>query len=311
VDDHLDADEREDDRETLLQVAEPSVHVGEQEVQGPQAEDRERIGREHDELLVAHRQHGRHRVDGEQHVSDLDEQQHGEERRRQPPAVHTGEQPLAVELVGERYHLVHQLQELALRRVDVIVVGEHQLGSGEQQERAEDVEHPVELLDQRHAGEDEDRTHDQCTEDAPEQHPVLIPRRHLEVAEDQRPDEDVVDAEALLDEVARDVLARRRTAETPPHGHTEQEADRDPGGRLDGCLAHLYLVALLVHDEQVDEQEHRDEREQTQPPPGGDIELDELEETSACEQHAVSPDRRCHRRYRRGRHRSCWCRWQR
>ncbi len=35
VHEHLDADESEDDRQTLLQIAEPGVHVGEQEVQRP------------------------------------------------------------------------------------------------------------------------------------------------------------------------------------------------------------------------------------------------------------------------------------
>ena len=60
---------------------------------------------------------------------------------------------------------------------------------------------------QRDAGEDEHRAQDQGAEDAPEQHPELVLRRHGEVAEDHRPDEDVVDREALLDQVAGQVLA--------------------------------------------------------------------------------------------------------
>ena len=86
-DDHLHADEGEDDRQALLQVLEAVVHVGEQEVQRPQAEDGEGVRREHDELLVADGQHGRHRVDGEHHVGGLDEHEHGEQRRGQALAV--------------------------------------------------------------------------------------------------------------------------------------------------------------------------------------------------------------------------------
>ncbi len=86
-DDHLDADEGEDDRQTLLQEREPVVHVGEQEVQRPQPEDRERVRGEHDELLAADGEHRRHRVDGEHHIGRLDQQQHREQRRRQPLAV--------------------------------------------------------------------------------------------------------------------------------------------------------------------------------------------------------------------------------
>ena len=73
--------------EPFLQVTESAVHVGDQEVHRPQSEDRERVRREHDELLVADRQHGRHAVDGEHDVGRLDQQQHGEQRRRQPAAV--------------------------------------------------------------------------------------------------------------------------------------------------------------------------------------------------------------------------------
>ena len=44
---------------------------------------------------------------------------------------------------------------------------------------------------------------DQGPEDSPEQHTELVHRRHREIAEDDRPHEDVVDREALLDQVSR------------------------------------------------------------------------------------------------------------
>ena len=87
LDDHLHADEGEDDGEAGLQVAESAVQVGEQEVQGTQTEDGEGVRREDDERLVADGEHGRHAVDGEDHVGELDEHEHGEQRRRQPLAV--------------------------------------------------------------------------------------------------------------------------------------------------------------------------------------------------------------------------------
>ena len=98
LDDHLHADEGEDDGEAGLQVAEAAVQVGEQEVQGAQAEDGEGVRREHDERLVADGEHRRHAVDGEDHVGELDEHEHGEQRRRQPLAVDLGEQVRSVEL---------------------------------------------------------------------------------------------------------------------------------------------------------------------------------------------------------------------
>ena len=59
-----------------------------------------------------------------------------------------------------------------------LVVRQQQPHRGEQQERAEHVEDPVEALDQGDAGEDERRPQHERAEDAPEQHPVLVLRRH-------------------------------------------------------------------------------------------------------------------------------------
>ena len=55
---------------------------------------------------------------------------------------------------------------------------------------------------------DHDRPHDERAEDAPEQHLVLVLRRHREVGEQQREDEDVVHAQRLLDEVTGEELQR-------------------------------------------------------------------------------------------------------
>ena len=102
---HLDADEAEDDAEADVQVAELALHAAEQEVQRPQAEDGEGVGGEHDERLAADGEDGRHRVDGEDHVGRLDQHQHGEQRRGDPLGVLAGEQLLAVVLVGGRHDL--------------------------------------------------------------------------------------------------------------------------------------------------------------------------------------------------------------
>ena len=64
----------------------------------------------------------------------------------------------------------------------------------------------MEARDQRRADADHHAAHHQRAEDAPEQHAVLVDRRHREEAEDHRDDEDVVDAERFLDDVAGEVL---------------------------------------------------------------------------------------------------------
>ena len=74
--------------EPVAEVVQAVLPAREQEVRGPQPEDRERVRREHEERLLADREHGGHRVDGEDHVGELDDDERGEQRRRRPLHVH-------------------------------------------------------------------------------------------------------------------------------------------------------------------------------------------------------------------------------
>ena len=83
---------------------------------------------------------------------------------------------------------------------------------------------------------------------------------HREVGEDQRPDEDVVDAEALLDQVAGEVLAggrRRRTTTSttsekpsPIEIHTADSIAASRG---------VDLVRLAVEHQEVEQQQRDDD----------------------------------------------------
>jgi hypothetical protein len=108
---------------------------------------------------------------------------------------------------------------------------------------------PREAVEQRGASCDEQRAEYECAEHAPEQHPVLQRGRYCEVREEQREDEDVVDREALLDQVARVVLRRCITAVPRPHDQPEREPDGDPDPARDRGLTDRYLVGVLVKDE--------------------------------------------------------------
>src|SRR5207249_7726679 len=107
---------------------------------------------------------------------------------------------------------------------------------GDHQEGAEDVEDPLEAFDQSDAREDEHGPQDQGAEDSPEEHTELVLGGDTEEREEQRPDEHVVDRQALLDQVAGDVLARRLPSVPPEHQQGEAEPEGDPHGALDGRL---------------------------------------------------------------------------
>ena len=171
---------------------------------------------------------------------------------------------------------VHQLEDGVVVGVDLLVAGPEQLDRGVEQERAEDVDDPAEPLEDGDAAEDEDGPQHQRAEDAPEQDPELVLLRHREVAHDQRPHEDVVDAERLLDEVAGVVLAGRGAALPGQDHEAEQQADGDPHRRLDGRFPGGDDVGGPVDEQQVDQQQRGDQGGERGPDPQRDVEVDEL-----------------------------------
>jgi hypothetical protein len=143
--------------------------------------------------------------------------------------------------------------------LDLHLLRAEQLGPGVEQEGAEDVGDPLEPPDQRDPGADERDAHRQRPHNPPEQHLVLVLRRHLEVAEDQQEDEQVVHAQRLFDHIAGHELQRspRPVPEIDQHG--EARGQRDPEGGPADRLPHPDDVRVTVEDEQVQHHHQQDE----------------------------------------------------
>ena len=151
--------------------------------------------------------------------------------------------------------------------MDFLLALHDHLDAGEDQERAEDVDDPGELGDERRAQGDHDGPHDERAEDAPEQHLVLIHRRHREVGEQQREDKDVVHAQRLLDEVAGEELQRLLRAVEVPDAAVEQQRQRHPHDRPGDRLLEGDDVRLAVKDAEVQRQHRQHEHVETDPEP--------------------------------------------
>jgi hypothetical protein len=111
------------------------------------------------------------------------------------------------------------------------MVREH-LDAGEQQEGAEHIEDPFEALDERDAKRDHGAAQNHGSQDAPEQHPVLVGGGHREVAEQHDEHEDVVHAQRVLDEVAGQefhALLVRPAASRQRRHHQRQRDEHDRG----------------------------------------------------------------------------------
>src|SRR6266542_1311116 len=110
--------------------------------------------------------------------------------------------------------------------------------------------------------------HHERTEDAPEEDAVLVPRRDGEPGEDQHEDEDVVDRERLLDEVAGEELEPGLRPLHPPHAEAEEERERDPDRAPGRRLLHLHLVRVPVEHAEVQREHREDEQVEDDPRQG-------------------------------------------
>ncbi len=190
-----------------------------------------------------------------------------------------------MEPVGHRKKAAHQAHDDALVRIGVLGVEKEHLYRGKDQECGEDVKNPVELRDQLCPDTNHRTAQDQRPKNAPEQHPVLIDRRHREEAEEHRDHEDVIDAEGLLDNIAGQVFLRRRCAavrqtidrihhraEAEPlarirevHENRKRQSHGNPHGRPAQCLPDTDDVGLAVKDTQVQCQHEQHKRNKSYP----------------------------------------------
>ncbi len=275
VDEQLDADEAEDRREAVREVDEAVEEAVDEEVELAQAEQGERVGGEHEEGLLREAEDRGDRVDREEQVRAADRDHHDE---------HRGDVALPVDL---RRHLVldvrlrrreqaaGQLQRAVL--VELLVVARARLDlrpRGVEQERAEDVEDPAEVLDEGRAEEDEDRPQDQRDRDADEQHLLLVEPRDAEARHDEDEHEEVVDRQALLGDVAGEVLPAVRRAPDGPDDAAEGHRDGDVARGPPGGLAQARGVGRAHVPDVVDGEHREDHADGDEPDPDGHIHED-------------------------------------
>ena len=244
---HLGPDEHEQDGERGLEVVEALDEVGDEEEQRAQPEQGERVGRVDDERVGRDREDRGHRVDGEEHVDGAE----GEQRRRAHRHAPRGQPP------------AEALDQGLLAAVLVAFLP--QAPAGPDQERREREGDPAERMQRRRADEDEHAAQRERDQDPVGQQLRAALLGHAEGLEHDEEDEDVVERQRLLDEVARDeALGLALGAEEQQHAG-EGQRERDPDDRPDRRVAHGHDAVAPAHDEQVDGQEDGEGGEQAAP----------------------------------------------
>ena len=138
------------------------------------------------------------------------------------------EKLLAVEIWRDGKKFPHQPQHEVFFRPHHFLLGKKHFRAGKNEERAEDVKHPVELVDERRADGNHRAAHHQRAENAPEQQPVLEFQRHAEPGEDERDDEDVVERKRKLDDIAGGEGLGVRASAPENHREGKRHGQRDP-----------------------------------------------------------------------------------
>ena len=248
-------------------------HRGEREVERAKPEDGEDIRRVDQERVGGDREDRRNAIDREHHVDYLDHDQREEQWGREPAKLTRRRvwlahpELLAVKLVGNRQMAADEDQRAA--RSDVIFMFGHDphLDPGEDQERREHIQHPLELRDKAGAEADHDRAQHDHPEDAPEQHSMLVQARHREIGKDHRDDEHIVHRQALFDHKAGDELEAGGFTQIPPYPRTKAKAERDVARGQGQTFAHPDLALLAVQHAEIEREQGDDDGEEGEPHP--------------------------------------------
>jgi uncharacterized protein YdhG (YjbR/CyaY superfamily) len=191
---HLDPDQAQKNGQRDLQVVELLHDPGQREIERAQTEDREDVAGEDEERIGGDGEDGRDGIDGEHDIGAFHHDERERERRQVLLPAAIGQKVMAVELVRNPKMPACEADDRVVPGIGLLLVQEHSNG-GEDQEGAEDVQHPVESLDEDGPQPDHQAAHDQRAEDSPEENAMLVLRRNVEKREDHGDDEEVVHAQ--------------------------------------------------------------------------------------------------------------------
>jgi hypothetical protein len=270
--DELEPDEGEDGGQARGQIHQPVQQAADEEIQVPQAEQREQVGGEDQERVAGQAEDRRDGVDGEQHVGHPDGDDQDEQRRGVAASPHPGGQPRPVALGRDRHDAARDPQPAAAPRPGRIGAAERQPGRGVDEEPPEEIFHPGELLQGGTANGDEQAAQQQGEQDPEQQHPAVVPECHPGAADQQDEHQEVVERQAVFGQPAGEELARRRPAAHGGEQHAERHRQGDRPRRPQRRLAQPLRSAPPGADEQVGAQENGKGRDGRGPGPEGYVE---------------------------------------
>src|ERR1700733_3423605 len=143
--------------------------------------------------------------------------------------------------------------------------GKEQAPPAVDEKNAKGVKNPVEALDETDAHKDEDAAHNHGADDSPEQHAMLLFFRNREVAEDQKKDEEVIDAEREFKNIAGDEVERNQSPLPEINDCRKRKRQCNPQSAPSQSLGWSHDAAFAVEELEVCHQ--HDQREEIEENP--------------------------------------------
>ena len=143
--------------------------------------------------------------------------------------------------------------------------------AGDDQEGTEDEWHPPKRFEECATDGNQDAAQDDRHDDAPEQGAITELVRYSKRCEEDREHGDVVDREAVLDEVSRKEFRPDGRSEHHPDGDAECDPEPTPDAGPNERLARGDFLIALVEDEKIQDQRRNDDDGQSNPKQRGVI----------------------------------------
>ena len=226
-DQHFCADENEDRGEAEVEVDEAFHGAGEDGVEGAEAEDGADVGGVDDEGVAGDAEDGGDGVEGEEEVGGLDDHEDEEEESEFTATVLANEEASGVRSGAEGEVAAGEADDGHFFDIDVGSMEEH-VDSGVENVAAEEVDEPGEGVEEGDARADKNAAQDEGADNAPEEDAALLRRFDAEVGKDEGEEEEVIDAEGVLDEVAGEEFDPFFGADLRGEPETEAEGEEDP-----------------------------------------------------------------------------------
>ena len=257
----FDADEPEHDGQAHRKIHQLVKQFAQQEVQLLQAQQGEHIRGEHDERILGQAENRRNRIEREHDIGGADGQEHNEHRRPEPLPVLDRPQLLSIVFVSDVHHFAQRTDKTVFVIFFIVVMAGDQFERGDNQERAEQEEHPSEPLDDRRANQDEDATQHQRDRDAHAEHVFLQLFRYGEIRHDDDEYEEIVNAQRIFSHPARIKFdGRFRPGDRPDDTAENQRRNYKERDMLHAFLGRWH-VWLAPDDEKVNDDEYSENRE--------------------------------------------------